>query len=299
VLRKSRISDDRHASTVLPTPRRRSTRERRAGLGRAGYLARRLAVALRDRRRGLRLTQRQVAERAGVSQREVSRLELGQGANTNVDTWAAVGATLGLQLAAYFERAPGASQPDDLEHLRRQDLVIRTAAPGGWTADPEALLPDDGRYPRSIDVLLRRAASREAGVVEVWDLITDGGAAMRGLEVKVRATRDRLGPTWRVQGLLVVRGTQRNRRLIGDLRALFAARYPASSTAWLRAFRDPLAPLPDGDALCWTDVAGTRLIAARLLVAGSAGPQPRGSAEGKVEMVARFREVRAGPPSLA
>jgi transcriptional regulator with XRE-family HTH domain len=247
-----------------PTTRRRSTRERRAGLGRAGYLARRMAVALVDRRRGLRLSQREVAERAGVSQREVSRLELGQGANTNVDIWAAVGAALGLQLAAYFERAPGATRPDDLEHLRRQDLVIRTAAHGGWAGSPESLLLEEGRYPRSIDVLLRRPATREAAVVEVWDLITDGGAAMRGLEVKVRATRERLGPDWRVRGLLVVRGTQRNRRLVGELRALFAARYPASSAAWLRALSEPGAAMPDADGLAWTDVAGTRLIAARL-----------------------------------
>ena len=219
---------------------------------------------MRDRRRGLRLSQRDVAKRAGVSQREVSRLEGGQGANTNLDIWAAVGAALGLQLAAFFERAPGATQPDDLEHLRRQDLVIRTATPGGWTGGPEVLLQDDGRYPRSIDVLLERPVRREAAVVEVWDLITDGGAAMRGLDVKVRATRARLGPRWRVQGLLVVRGTQRNRRLVNGLQALFGARYPASSVAWLRALSEPDAPMPHQDGLAWTDVAGTRLIAARL-----------------------------------
>jgi transcriptional regulator with XRE-family HTH domain len=223
-----------------------------------------MAVAIRDRRRGLRLSQRQVAERAGVSQREVSRLELGQGSNTNVDTWAAVGAALGLQLAAFFERAPGASQPHDLEHLRRQDLVIRAAARGGWTGDPESLLDDDGRYPRSIDVLIRRPARREAAVVEVWDLVTDGGAAMRGLEAKVSATRQRLGPTWHVRGLFVVRGTLRNRSLVGDLRGVFTARFPGPSTAWLRALEDPAAPMPLEDGLIWTDVQGTRLIAARL-----------------------------------
>lgn len=247
-----------------PLPRKRSTRERRAGLGRAGYLARRLGVGIRDRRRAAGLTQRAIGERAGVSQREVSRLELGRGATTDLETWAAVGAALGLQLASYFERAPGSSQPDDLEHLRRQDLVIRTSAPGGWSGGPEALLEEDGRYPRSIDVLLKRQVRREAAVVEVWDLITDGGAAMRGLEVKVRAIRERLGPGWRVHGLLVVRGTHRNRLLITGLHALFGARYPASSAAWLRALSEPGVAMPDEDGLAWTDVAGTKLIAARL-----------------------------------
>lgn len=86
---------------------------------------------------------------------------------------------------------------------------------------------------------------------------------MRGLEGKVAAVRERLGSGWNVQGLLLVRGTHRNRRLVADLRSLFAARYPASSDAWLRSLTDPDAPLPDAGALAWTDVAGTRLIAAR------------------------------------
>jgi hypothetical protein len=124
----------------------------------------------------------------------------------------------------------------------------------------------DGPRPRSIDVLLTRRARHEAAVVEVWDLLLDGGAAIRGLEAKVRATRDRLGAGWTVQGVLVVRGTRRNRGLVLELRALFAARYPAPSTAWLAAFNDPATPMPDADGLAWTDVKGTRLIAARLRV---------------------------------
>jgi len=242
----------------------RSTRERRAGVGRATYLAHRLGVAIRERRHAARLTQRQVGDRAGVSQEEISRLELGRGATSSLETWAAVGAATGMQLAAFFERTPGASQPDDLHHLRRQDLMIRFSAPRGWSGGPESLLPDGGPFPRSIDVLLTRPVNREAAVIEIWDLILDGGAAMRGLEVKVRATRDRLGPGWRVQGLLVVRGTQRNRRLLNELRALFAARYPASSSSWLRALADPKAAMPDQDGIAWTDVEGTRLISARL-----------------------------------
>ena len=65
-----------------------------------------------------------------------------------------------------------------------------------------------------------------------------------------------------------MRGTQRNRRLVGSLPALFAARYPAPSQAWLRALRDTATPMPSSAGLAWTDVAGTRLIAARLATAG-------------------------------
>ena len=244
--------------------RARSTKVVGRGRDRAGYLARRLATSVRERRTLLHLTQRDVAALVGLSQPEIQRLEAGRGSNAPLDTWATLAAALDLQLAAFLEQAAGADAPRDLEHLRRQDLVIRFGGPGGWTSDPESLLHDDGRYARSIDVLLTRPRRREAAVIEVWDLITDGGAAMRGLEAKVRATRDRLGPGWHVQGLLLVRGTHRNRRLIGELRALFAARFPASSQAWLRSLSDPDAPMPDQDGLAWTDVKGTRLLAARL-----------------------------------
>jgi hypothetical protein len=211
----------------------------------------------------LRLTQTVVAERAAMSQQEISHLERGQGANAALETWAAVGAALGLQLAAFFEQAPGASQPADLQHLRGQNLIVASAAEGGWASTPEALLPEDGRSPRSIDVLLVREARREAAVVELWDLLLDGGAAMRGLEAKTHATRTRLGPSWRVEGLLIVRATARNRDLVRELGPLFAARYPASSAEWLRALTSPISPMPSQSGFAWTDVAGSRLVAAR------------------------------------
>ncbi len=73
-----------------------------------------------------------------------------------------------------------------------------------------------------------------------------------------------LGPEWRVQGLLVVRGTHRNRALVRDLRPLFAARYPASSQAWLRALSDPNTAMPAAGGFLWTSVTGDQLRAARL-----------------------------------
>ena len=219
---------------------------------------------MRDARRANRLSQRQLAERVGLSQPEIHRLESGAGATADLTTWAVVGAALGLQLATFFEQAPGADVPRDMEHLVRQNLVITTAARGGWTGEPEAPLADDGRYPRSIDVLLRRPARLEAAVVEVWDLLTDGGAAMRGLDAKVGATRQRLGPGWRVQGLFVVRGTLRNRQLIAQLRGVFGARFPGSSTAWLRALEDPTCPDARRGRPRLDRCQGHRLIAARL-----------------------------------
>ncbi len=236
----------------------------RLGRGRAGYLGMRLGTALRDRRQAAGMTQKQVGERIARTQQEVSRLERGRGTGSPISTWAAAGAVVGLQLTAFFEQAPGASQPRDLQHLRGQNLIVSFSAPGGWAGTPESLLADDGPRPRSIDVLLERAARREAAVMELWDLLLDGGAAMRGLEAKVLATRQRLGTAWRVEGMLVVRRTARNRALVREIGPLLAARYPARSTDWLRALRRPDVPMPHGAGFAWTDVAGRRLIAARL-----------------------------------
>ena len=245
----------------------RATSAEMAGRARAAYVAKRLGIGIREGRLAAGLPQREVAARAGVSQPEIAKLEGGHGTDTGVDTWAACGAAVGLQLAAFFEASPGADVPRDIEHLKRQNLVIATAARGGWRAEPEAALAGDGPRPRSIDVMLTRAARREAVVVEVWDLILDGGLVMRSLEAKVLATRERLGADWHVEGLLIVRGTQRNRRLIGDLAALFAARYPASSLAWLRALADRAHPMPSAGGLAWTDVKGERLLPSRLRAA--------------------------------
>ncbi len=168
------------------------------------------------------------------------------------------------QLAAFIEAQPGADLPHDIEHLRRQALVVELSRAGGWAATPEAAVAGDSPRPRSIDVLLEREAHREVAVVEIWDLILDGGAAMRGLEAKVAATRGRLGSEWWIEGLLVVRGTHRNRRLVRELAGLFAARYPASSRAWLGALTNPGRPMPHAAGFAWTDVGGTRLMPARL-----------------------------------
>jgi transcriptional regulator with XRE-family HTH domain len=159
---------DDTARMVSCKPSTRATSQVVAGRARAAYVAGRLGIGLREARLAAGLVQREVAARAGVSQPEIARLEGGHGSATGIDTWAACGAAVGLQLAAFFEAAPGAQAPRDIEHLKRQNLVIATAAAGGWHAEPEAPLPGDGPRPRSIDVLLTRSARREAAVVEVW-----------------------------------------------------------------------------------------------------------------------------------
>jgi transcriptional regulator with XRE-family HTH domain len=251
-------------TAAADAPSHRATAARRRGLARAESVAGRVGTGLREARRAQGRTQGSVAREAGISQPFLSRIERGRELGVSLATLAACASALQVQLAAFIEALPGSSLPRDIQHLRRQALVVRTAGPGGWTAEPEAALAGDGPRPRSIDVLLTRVARREAAVVEIWDLLADGGEAMRGLEAKVVATRRRLGPGWRVQGLLVLRATRRNRDLVRDLAPLFAARYPASSVGWLRSLADPRSPMPDAAGIAWSNVAGDRLVAARL-----------------------------------
>jgi transcriptional regulator with XRE-family HTH domain len=218
---------------------------------------------MRDARLAQGLRQVDVARAAGITQPFYSRIERGLEIGVTLLSLAACASALNVQLAAFVEALPGASLPRDIEHLRRQSLLIGIAAQGGWRGLPESILANDGPRPRSIDVLLTRDATREAAVVEIWDLVLDGGEAIRGLEAKVAATRQRLGPGWRVQGLLLLRRTARNRALVRELAPLIRARYP-SSAGWLRALRDPATPMPDAGGFAWTSVAGDSLIAARL-----------------------------------
>ena len=240
-----------------------------AGHARARFLAGRLGISLRDSRMRAGLRQADVAERARLSQSFVSHLERGQGRDTSIETWAIVAAALGEQFAAFLEHVPGADPPRDVEHLRRQRLVIEVAARGAWQAHPEFTIDDATLRSRAIDVVLLRPVQREAIAVEVWDLLTDVGAAMRSLEGKVSTLARRLAPVgtgsagWIVRGLWVVRGTRRNRTILADFRPVFEARFPARSSEWLRALTDPATAVPGRDGLCWTDAKATRLIAWR------------------------------------
>jgi hypothetical protein len=152
-----------------------------------------------------------------------------------------------------------------MEHLRRQQLVVATASGGGWQSRPERPIDRDAYRSRSIDVYLERASRREIAIVEIEDLLADGGDAMRGLGNKVSAVRREVAESGVVvQGLLILRATSRNRALVRELRDLFRARFPASSEAWLAALRDPARPKPNWDGFAWSSVDGSRLFAARL-----------------------------------
>ncbi len=238
-------------------PRARATADVLRGLDRARESAQRCGTGLRERRQAAGLTQAEAARRARISQPRWSELERGLGADATLETWARAASAVGEQLVCFLERAPGSGLPRDIEHVRRQNEIVRRAIGGDWTVAPEMPL-SIGRGGRVVDILLTRPRRREASVVEVWDWLADVGAALRSLDEKVAAVRGRL-PGWRVQGAWVVRGTRRNRRLVGELEPLLGARFPGSSVAWLAALESPDAELPAGATVAWTDATATSL----------------------------------------
>jgi hypothetical protein len=198
-------------------------------------------------------------------------MERGTGQSASIETWAAVAAASGARLVCFLEELPGATRPRDYEHLKRQQLIAGIAATGGWRATAEQPVDPSWRRSRSVDVLLERPARHEIAVIEVVDWFDDVGAAWRGLDAKVATVgRDRAsielagGPPTKVAGLLVIRGTRRNRLLVREFSMLFRTHFPARSRAWLAALQDPGRPMPAQPGFLWTDVHGSRLIAARL-----------------------------------
>lgn len=172
---------------------------------------------------------------------------------------------------AYLKETTAADQPRDAVHLRHQELLIRTAVPGGWRALPEEQIDREARTSRWGDVLLHRRLGTvdEYSLFEIFDWFDDVGAHTRdwlrrldALEryAIARMRDDNLPQTG---GCWIVRATVRNRRLIAEHRAFFESRFGGSGHDWLLALSSPL-PRPSQPALLWVSVDGKRLFPSRL-----------------------------------
>jgi transcriptional regulator with XRE-family HTH domain len=239
----------------------------------ASDLSKRLGAALRDARSVNRLTQREAGARAGISQGTWSKLENNEDSRYTIGTWDRACFAVGTQLEAYVPKASAADLPRDAVHLKSQELIIRTATPGGWAALPEEMIDRDARTSRAADVLLHRRrppTDAEYALMEVIDWFDDVGAPMRDWSRRLDAVeRYAIGRMAgedelpRVSGCWIVRATKRNRTLIADHRNVFRSRFPGDGAAWLNALTKPDAPMPTEPALLWVTVDGTKLFPVR------------------------------------
>ena len=235
------------------TRNRRTPRQVRADT-RADHLATFLGRALLNGRRASNTTQAAAAGVAGISQSCWSDLERGRGASVALRVWVRAADALGSDFRAYLEAASDSAQPRDAVHLRHQELVASTAARVGWSIRPEQHVVGAG----VADLMLTRGG--RTALIEIWNWLADVGDAFRSWDRKLERLRTS-DPA--ASGCWVIRGTRRNRQLIADHRTLFAARFPASGAAWLRALERLHAPMPADPALLWVSVGGDRLFAAR------------------------------------
>lgn len=263
----------------MPTRRRTQVKRRTATQvaadEAASAIAQSLGSALKDARATAARSQRAAAELAGMVHSTIAEAEKGKGDDFTLRTWSRLAAAVGITLHAYLKRVSAADQPRDAVHLRVQELLLQTSAPGGWNGTAELAIDDAARGSRSVDVALERAtlAVPEVAVLEVVDWLDDVGAALRDWTRRLarvdqlatsRLTREVAGGTVlpRVAGCWVLRATERNRGLVRDHGMVFRGRFPGPGAAWLRALGGPT-PMPLDSALLWVSVDGTRLWAAR------------------------------------
>jgi transcriptional regulator with XRE-family HTH domain len=219
---------------------------------------------LRSSRHRRRWTQAQLASVVGVVQSTVSDMELGRGGSLSLDVWQRAFAAVDRHLALAVDRDP-LQEPADVGHLRMQEIVLRVGRGAGHGLFELQTRPADPS--RSADVGLRDDRRRRLILVECWNTIGDVGAAVRSTERK-RSEAAQLAialggeRSYEVAACWVVRATARNRALVAQYPAVFAARFAGSSSRWAQALVAGTAP-PRELGLVWCDVATTRLYAWR------------------------------------
>jgi transcriptional regulator with XRE-family HTH domain len=220
-----------------------------------------LGQRVRDARRRRRLTQGQLGEVVGLSQSEISRLEVGRGHGTPIGTWLALATAINLMPRFDLARDPRA-EPVDAGHLQVQELLLRLATTTGRRGRFE--LPISRGDPSlSVDVFVRDDPNRLLIVEEAWNSIRDIGAGARSFQSKVALAED-LGVAiggespFRARGVWVVRATHANRELLARYPEVFGRLFPGSSGRWAEALETG-SPPPDEPGLVWCDVNATRV----------------------------------------
>lgn len=216
----------------------------------------RLIRAARLRRR---LTQAALGLRVGISQSQVSRIELGHGRSVPLTTWIALAHELGLR--PHFDLARDwLEAAADAGHLAIQELLLGFARATACAGTFElAIRPNDPAH--SIDVFVRDDLRRRLLVEEAWNSFGDVGAGARSFDRKMAAARElavAIGGDrpYDVAGVWVVRATKRNRELVARYPEVFATRFPGSSARWVQTLKTG-SPPPSQPGLVWADSRAT------------------------------------------
>jgi transcriptional regulator with XRE-family HTH domain len=211
------------------------------------------------RRRGWR--QVDLAQRLGLVQPTISRLERGDGGTLSLEVWQQVASALGLNLELAIGRDPF-EEPEDAGHLAIQELALRLGREIGCRRTFE--LPTKPSNPNlSTDVGLTDDANRRLIQVECVNTFGNINAAIRSSDRK-RAEAEALaisvghGEPFAVHQVWIVRSSRRNRLLLARYPEMFAVRFTASSHKWVEALTIGTPP-PEEPGLVWCDLSARRI----------------------------------------
>jgi transcriptional regulator with XRE-family HTH domain len=188
-------------------------------------------------------TQRELADRVGCTQQEISRLEHGR---VDVTSLALMRRVL-RELEATVEldvrwRGGALDRLLDERHAELVGAVIGSLTAWGWEATAEVSYSEYGER-GSIDIVGWHAATRSLVVVEVKTELTSIEATLRKHDEKARLAgrvcRERFGwPVDRVSRLLALPGDRTARRRVERAAPVLAGAYPvrgAEVRRWLAA----------------------------------------------------------------
>lgn len=240
------------ASRVLATPRKstrttvgRATRDQCVRIGRD----------VRDQRLDAGLSIRTLAQVAEISPTFLSQIERGL-REPSVAVLVAIASALGGDLRVRLYPGTGTRIRDPIQS-RITEALLAMVHPR-WR--PHLEVPVYRPVRGVIDLVLHEPATGMIGATEIQ-------SELRRLEQQLRWAHEKadalpsasmwasVGPTARVDRILVLRNTHQTRAVIARFAATVASEYPASSADAYRALTTPDAPWP-GSTLLWATVSG-------------------------------------------
>lgn len=204
----------------------------------------RFGLGLRALRLRRRLTQAQLAARAGVSRTVVWRIERGQADRVTVQTLERVAGALGARIdLRLLWQGEGLDRLLDARHAGLVECVVELLHGHGWEATSEASFNIRGER-GAIDVLGFHPQTGSLLVVEVKSVVPDIQAMLGGLDRKGRlgrdVSRDREWHVTSVTRLLVLPNDRTARRRVESHAATIRSTLPAGNVEIRRWLRSPV-----------------------------------------------------------
>ncbi len=204
----------------------------------------RFGLGLRALRLRRRLTQDELARRAGVSRPVIGRMERGQADRVAIHTLTRIAAALGARIdLRLLWQGEGLDRLLDAGHARLVEVVVSLLNANGWVAASEVSFSIRGER-GSIDVLAFHLSTASLLVVEVKSVVPDIQAMLVALDRKGRLgreiARDRGWDARSVTRLLVLPNDRTARRRLGAHAATIGATLPAGTVEVRRWLRFPV-----------------------------------------------------------